>query len=442
MKIKVLKIGISFLVMGALSTGCSSVQTDEKPLAKPDSKPEASIFSVKRNVAGEASLVTQAWVQFSAEGGLLVKALTVAGACPVLNIDGDLANMKVRGAASEDFGINVCELKVSEKVQKLSIGELVLPVLPEKIEKILVLGDTGCRIDKKLDKHNDRKKEKYKYKIQDCNNPKAWPFAQLAKSAANWQPDVVIHVGDYHYREVACPANEPKCDGASWGDNWPSWQEDFFLPAQPLLRKAPWIFVRGNHELCSRAGKGWFKFLDPRTYSENCVDKTDAYWAKIGQHYVAVIDSADDKNIQPSLDAIQAPADRLIWLALHRPFLTSGADDETTSGGAFLKENLQNRISAVFTGHQHHMSFNQFSDTRPPELISGNGGTQLEKPPAEINAKDVYRNYSDFGFLTLERKHAHTWHLVEHDVNGQDIMHCELAEVLGSKALVTCDIAP
>ena len=27
---------------------------------------------------------------------------------------------------------------------------------------------------------------------------------------------------------------------------------------------APWIVVRGNHESCSRAGQGWWRFLDPR----------------------------------------------------------------------------------------------------------------------------------------------------------------------------------
>ena len=60
------------------------------------------------------------------------------------------------------------------------------------------------------------------------------------------------------------PAGLAGCAGSPFGDNWPTWQADFFAPAQPLLRAAPWVVVRGNHEDCSREGLGWFRFLDPR----------------------------------------------------------------------------------------------------------------------------------------------------------------------------------
>jgi hypothetical protein len=45
-------------------------------------------------------------------------------------------------------------------------------------------------------------------------------------------------------------------------DAWEAWWLDFFEPARPLLAAAPWVFSRGNHELCSHAGPGWFYFLD------------------------------------------------------------------------------------------------------------------------------------------------------------------------------------
>ena len=56
---------------------------------------------------------------------------------------------------------------------------------------------------------------------------------------------------------------QPGCAGSPYGDNWAVWQKDFFDPAAPLLAAAPWVLVRGNHELCSRGGHGWFRLLDP-----------------------------------------------------------------------------------------------------------------------------------------------------------------------------------
>jgi len=117
----------------------------------------------------------------------------------------------------------------------------------------------------------------------------------FAKSAAATPPDVVIHVGDYNY--IGTPSDIPFAEGKSprWvydagdhsppgatcreagpytsqnaagsllPDHWGHWRQDFFEPARPLLAAAPWVFARGNHELCSRAGPGWFYFLSPRS---------------------------------------------------------------------------------------------------------------------------------------------------------------------------------
>ena len=50
--------------------------------------------------------------------------------------------------------------------------------------------------------------------------------------------------------------------GSPIPDNWANWRDDFFIPSSRLLVAAPWILNRGNHELCSRAGPGWFYLLD------------------------------------------------------------------------------------------------------------------------------------------------------------------------------------
>src|SRR5207248_1172239 len=59
------------------------------------------------------------------------------------------------------------------------------------------------------------------------------------------------------------------CTGSPWGYGYDVWEADLFAPARPLLAAAPWVFVRGNHESCFRAGQGWFRFLDAQPWSES-----------------------------------------------------------------------------------------------------------------------------------------------------------------------------
>jgi hypothetical protein len=102
---------------------------------------------------------------------------------------------------------------------------------------------------------------------QACNDPEAWTFAEVARAAAAAHPDLVLHVGDYHYRENACPEGHAGCAGSPWAYGWDAWDADFFTPAAPLLAAAPWVMVRGNHEECARAGQGWWLLLDPHALS-------------------------------------------------------------------------------------------------------------------------------------------------------------------------------
>ncbi|WP_428355632.1 hypothetical protein [Methyloprofundus sp.] len=140
----------------------------------------------------------------------------------------------------------------------------------------MILGDTGC------DQHSTDFKEK-------CANPTHWPFPQLAQSALAEHPNLIMHVGDYNYSgtpgsikvdghkvrvyDAGDHAKNGSCKASStyfgqnslksnFPDQWKYWQHDFFHAAKGLLASAPWVFARGNHELCSRAGPGWFYFLD------------------------------------------------------------------------------------------------------------------------------------------------------------------------------------
>ena len=74
------------------------------------------------------------------------------------------------------------------------------------------------------------------------------------------------------------------------------WNADFFAPSAPLFAAAPWIMVRGNHEDCSRAGEGWFRFLDPSPMEATCRDLTGDYVVRLGDFSVLVVDSAKVKD--------------------------------------------------------------------------------------------------------------------------------------------------
>src|SRR6516165_4212442 len=73
--------------------------------------------------------------------------------------------------------------------------------------------------------------------------------------AAGFEPDLVLHVGDYQYRENKCPVDIAGCVDAGWGYGWDTWDADLFTPGAALLAAAPWIMVRGNHEECARLDK-------------------------------------------------------------------------------------------------------------------------------------------------------------------------------------------
>jgi hypothetical protein len=110
--------------------------------------------------------------------------------------------------------------------------------------RIVVIGDTGCRI-----KTSDNV-------FQACGDSGQWPFAAVAAGAAAAAPDLVIHVGDYHYRENECPAGNTGCAGSPWGYGWDAWEADVFAPGEMLFAAAPWIVVRGNHESCTARARG------------------------------------------------------------------------------------------------------------------------------------------------------------------------------------------
>lgn len=356
------------------------------------------------------------WVELAADGTLSVRAVVAPGvACPTIAADGAALAAVVRAAPNEPFPVKVCEALAPVTTAELAVDGKPLPTLKPQVRRIVVFGDTGCRITGKA--------------VQDCRDPKAWPFPAIAKAAAAKHPDLVIHVGDYYYRERACPQGHAGCAGSPYGDNWPAWQAELFAPAAPLLAAAPWVMVRGNHELCSRGGQGWFRLIDPYPTRALCVDRTDPYRLSVGGLALLPFDDADADDFKAPPDKVAFYASQLApflaqtpphsWLLLHRP-VWAMAQGELT--GLTPNRTMQQAIDGhvtpaldlVLAGHLHDFLSYDFGPERPAQLIVGTGGDNLlplgHAPiaGAEIDGIKVRRGFAAerFAYLILDRNAA------------------------------------
>ncbi|MGB9111004.1 MAG: metallophosphoesterase, partial [Telluria sp.] len=337
---------------------------------------------------------------------------------------------------------------------------LPLPVAAPK--RIVVIGDTGCRLSSQA--------------AQDCNDPDAYPFARVAASAAAWKPDLVIHVGDYHYREAPCPTGRAGCAGSPFGYGWDAWNADFFTPAHALLAAAPWVMARGNHETCVRGGQGWWRFLDPHPLTQdnscddpahdNIGDYADPYAVPLGDDaQLLVFDSAraSYKGFNPGdirLDKYAGMLRKIAALATrarhtiavdHHPLYGVGAiQDETTGAirlfggdagmiqafGAVEPRLLPANVDVLLSGHVHLWEQVSFASDHPSQFVSGFAGTAEDivplpasVPPGTAPAPgavvEAMSSWIDgFGFMTMERRGADRWEVVIHDRDGQARNHC------------------
>jgi predicted phosphodiesterase len=273
----------------------------------------------------------------------------------------------------------------------------------------------------------------------------------MVATAAATQPDLVIHVGDYHYREAACPIDRRGCAGSPFGYGFDPWNADFFEPAAPLLAAAPWIMVRGNHEDCARAGEGWFRFLDRAPMGDDCRDLTGHFVARLGDFGVIVMDggAASDPrgDSNPLADMLRrqflavagnAPAET--WIVSHRPLnaiIRLGGTNprnvidnhvQELAYGAVMPESVRMSVA----GHIHVFEAIDFGGARPPQLVVGTGGDALDPDPmsivgVDINGKPVLKSAtrSGFGYMIWERSDA-DWIGTLYDVNAEPIDHCKL----------------
>jgi hypothetical protein len=374
--------------------------------------------------------LTPAWVELGPEGANVVRVVVEAGnACPALISDGKAVPMLRREPVPQGFP-PACEAPLRGSAKSLKVGAQRLKP-PENPASVVVFGDTGCRVAAT--------------EVQACNDNLAWPLRHNSQRIAASKPDLIIHVGDYLYREAPCPDLRKGCAGPH-GDNWEAWNADFFEPAAAALAAAPWVFVRGNHENCARSWRGWFYYLAPGPFSAICTTLSDAWIAHSGPLRIGVLDSSQaaftgvyTASYVPRVAAQLAAFDgKVDWVAVHHPFFAYGWDVTgmipTVNG---LREAWEQArpagVELIVAGHIHLFEFLAFGAGHPAQLVAGTGGTNLihEIKPRfageTLFGAPVVSGGSrhEFGYTQLRRS-GRDWRLNLLDLNGTKAFSCTL----------------
>ena len=400
-----------------------------------------AVLALALPAAAGATPAARNWVELTARGPEL-RVTTANGHCPEASVDGRTVAMQRRAAPADAFPVTVCQLLLPHGVRHAAIGDWTAPLPKPEPRSVLIFGDTGCRLKAAA--------------IQACNDPREWPFALVAARAAARKPDLVIHVGDYWYRETPCPAGDVRCAGSPSGDNWSAWDAEFFAPAAPLLDGAPWVFARGNHESCERGGAGWFRLLDQAGRPAGCPGRSAPFRVRMGDTSLYVLDSADTADTSAPPGLVQAFARQLDafgselgqgrgWIITHRPVwgLTPVARlgplgavqvGLNRTEQAAVRGRAMAGVQMIVSGHIHHFAAYDFGAARPSQLIAGTGGDvgepadtpKIQAGQVSIDGMDAQGfAFERYGYLYLERQGA-DWVGDFHDLDDKVVANCRL----------------
>lgn len=411
---------------------------------------------------------------------------------PITGSSAPVATAPRKNPDPKNFPIRVCEAIISARMQ-VDGGQQVVPGPPQKADVITVVGDSGC---KPADQDGCRL------------GSKAWPFQQIAHSAATARPDLILHMGDYNYRgtpghvsidgkkqpvydagdntgsascQLSGPYHGQNSRGSSDRDRWSNWWLDLFQPAAELLAAAPWVVARGNHELCSRAGPGWFYLLDPGSdiagvdtgqptcppaESHDPLVFDEPYRLDVPGLTVLVLDSANacdqgdlhqthfDQQFQKIQQLLAlAPGQALLTLLSHRPMWGVNKADETTAPGhadptgayAIIDQTLQQAyhthplpraLDLVLSGHMHRFQAIGFGHDKaasyPDQLIVGTSGISLAKnhptKPFSFPIDGLPGSgfgLSEFAYMEIVPSKKHGWQGTLKDPSGRKLAACE-----------------
>lgn len=381
-----------------------------------------------------AQLLTPVWVQVGEHGQAFARVVVnSADDCPTITLNGASRKMDLRKPIPEGFR-PACETAIPPETTKASVNDQHLTLPRPNPAKIIAFGDTGCRIKGA--------------NIQNCNDPVEWPFEKVARGASAAHAQLILDVGDYLYREDPCPADKAKiCGGTPHGDNWETWDADFFKPGAALLASTPWIFARGNHESCARAWRGWSYYLDTHPWTGVCQSTPPPVLVELGAFKVVLFDTSavTDNGMTPAL--INTYASHLAsihvdhaWLLDHHPFwaLKGNPNGQPPSQQNSALEQAWDKaspkgIDMVFSGHTHVFELLSFNGERPVQLVAGNGGTNLdERIPPHVKGMAIQgfmiaegETEGVFGYTLLQKSGA-GWKLSLHEPGGRSLVNCTM----------------
>jgi hypothetical protein len=379
--------------------------------------------------------VLSAWLQYAADGEPHARAVVTDAVCPKASADGRALAMTARARRAPQFPDMVCDAAVPARARHVLVGERALPAPAHDPRTIVVLGDTGCRLSA--------------LSSQSCDDPAAWPFPHIAHAIAGVHPDLIVHVGDYLYRERPCPPLV-RCGDSPFGDDAAAWYADFLTPAAPLFASAPLLLVRGNHEACDRNGTGWFRYLDAHA-TTTCSAATEPFEAGFGDVAIVAFDSAvaEDRIADPARTPVYKKQfatvsefakrpelrptgvryrhlPRSTWFVTHRPPYTN-EDERAAMGDALVP------FDAVLAGHLHLFAAMNV-EAFPPLLINGEGGTKLDPnytaflglAVGDLHVQGSVFGSAHFGFGVYMRDGA-GWTISLRDPDGTERARCTLA---------------
>jgi hypothetical protein len=350
-----------------------------------------------------------------------------------------------------------CEAVVPNGHEVVKIGDVELKLPVEHPKRILVFGDSGCRLNSGAPAAGTGPSTAATAGAQqNCHDPNAWPFRFMANYEALYHPDLIVHVGDYFYRDSGCwvsgaefvaGCSDPtNANYEQWGDTFDTWNSDFFFPGKSLLAAAPWVMTRGNHESCGRGARGWYALLDPAPFDKSLLTckknagaavvsgNTPVYSGDFRPTYVVPAgsvnflvhdssfanDSAVDANMAKNyaldltavLDAL--PKNELGIYTTHKPAYgavagapTSGGDfteqftfsGNSSPGDAFAGGTVPQQIALLLSGHIHQFEYVSFADNTAfaPQLTVGTGGDNLDATANPDGVTPTY-GYQDVAF--------------------------------------------
>ena len=366
------------------------------------------------------------------------------------------------GTAKATTAWGECEAVLPPGHTTATVGGVNLKLPVANPQRILVIADTGCRMAKANQ--------------QNCHDPAGFPFAALANYEAQFKPDLIIHVGDYFYRDTNCvvPAagsvaahdfvagcsDTTNANFETFGDTFDSWNADVLYPGATLLAAAPWVMARGNHESCGRGARGWYALLDPTPFNPslvNCAggvgatpatnaavysgDFSPTYYVPMGQVGLLVHDSsyANDSTVDTNMaanydydltNALKAVsgAPYLFYVTHKPPFglvsgATNGSGDVTeqvtfsgtaTANSAF-SGGVPTKLAMFLSGHIHQFEYVNFDDyvRYAPQMIVGVGGDKLDAT-SNPNATSPTYGYQNQGFAIRNSSTTSTTAQVNH----------------------------